>query len=98
MKKMAGVSKAKTAKARDMVFTFHSPTAKRVSVAGDFNNWDTGSLTARKDLKGNWSVRVNLVPGRHEYKFFVDGTWINDPVAATVSNSYGSQNSVVEVK
>lgn len=98
MKKIVGLSKAKTPKAIATVFTFHSATAKKVSLAGDFNNWDMGSLSAKKDAKGNWSVKVNLAPGRHEYKFVVDGAWINDPVAAAVSNSYGSQNSVIEVR
>jgi 1,4-alpha-glucan branching enzyme len=97
MKKIAS-SKAKTPKAKATVFTIHSPTAKRVSVAGDFNNWDTTSLNAKKDAKGNWAVKATLSPGRHEYKFFVDGSWMNDPARSAVSNIYGSQNSVVEIK
>ncbi len=97
MKKM--VSKALQAtKAKSVVFKLQAPGAKKVSVAGDFNNWDTGALVAKKDSKGNWSVKASLVPGRYEYKFFVDGSWINDPATPAVTNIYGSQNSVVEVK
>jgi 1,4-alpha-glucan branching enzyme len=98
MKKCCGKEKVSTPKAKSIVFKLQSPQAKKVSVAGDFNNWDTGSLTARKDAKGQWSVKVNLVPGRYEYKFFVDGSWMNDPETPVVTNIYGSQNSVVEVK
>lgn len=97
MKKITS-SKAKAPKAKETTFSVQLPLARKVSVAGDFNNWDTGKLNARKDPRGNWSVKVSLVPGRYEYKFFVDGSWMNDPAAPSVSNTYGSQNSVVEVK
>ena len=34
-------------------FKLSSPKAKKVSVAGSFNNWDTTQLSAKKDVKGN---------------------------------------------
>lgn len=79
-------------------FKLFSPKARKVSVAGSFNNWDTSKVLARKDTKGNWTVKVNLQPGTYEYKFFVDGSWINDPSRPAVHNNFGTQNSVVEVK
>lgn len=80
-------------------FTFSAPNAKKVTLAGSFNNWDTRSLSTKKDAKGNWSVKVNLKPGRYEYKFIVDGSWINDPkCSGCVSNRFGTQNCVIEVK
>ncbi len=80
-------------------FKFYAPQAKRVSLAGSFNNWDTNALVAKKDSKGSWIIKVNLKPGRYEYKFVVDGNWINDPnCTMCVGNSVGSQNCVVEVK
>lgn len=80
-------------------FRFHAPTAKRVSLAGSFNDWDSKMLSAKRDSKGNWIVKVNLKPGRYEYKFFVDGTWLNDPNSGSqVLNAFGTQNSLVEVK
>ncbi|MDD5347477.1 MAG: glycogen-binding domain-containing protein [Candidatus Omnitrophica bacterium] len=87
-----------TARPKSIAFKLFSPKAKRVSIAGSFNNWDTSKLTAKKDTKGNWVLKTSLKPGRYEYKFFVDGSWMNDPNAATVYNSYGTQNSIVEVK
>ncbi|MGE5307545.1 MAG: glycogen-binding domain-containing protein [Deltaproteobacteria bacterium] len=98
MKKTTVSTKAAAPKAKSLVFKFHSPKAKKVSVAGDFNNWDTCGLSGKKDTKGNWSIKVALKPGRYEYKFFVDGSWINDPATPAVTNIYGSQNSVIEVK
>jgi len=80
-------------------FKLFAPQAKKVSLAGSFNNWDTKVLAAKKDSKGNWVVKVTLKPGRYEYKFVVDDSWINDPKSSScVSNSFGSQNSVVEIK
>jgi 1,4-alpha-glucan branching enzyme len=80
-------------------FKFYAPQAKRVSLAGSFNNWDTKKLLAKKDSRGNWSAKVNLKPGRYEYKFFVDGSWLSDPrCSSCVTNSFGSQNCVIEVK
>lgn len=91
---------AKTTNSRSATFKLFAPKAKRVSLAGSFNNWDTKALTARKDLKGNWTKKVTLKPGRHEYKFFVDGSWVNDPNCSCgcVINSFGTQNCVIEIK
>ncbi len=79
-------------------FKLYAPQAKRVSLAGSFNNWNTKMLSAKKDSQGNWAAKVNLKPGRHEYKFFVDGSWLNDPRSTSVPNAFGSQNSVIEIK
>lgn len=76
-----------------------APQAKRVNVAGSFNSWDTKSVTAKRDSKGTWSVKMSLKPGRYEYKFLVDGSWLIDPQSPSlVTNSFGTQNSILEVK
>lgn len=95
---MARNSCSSSVRAMPIEFKIHYPKAKRVSVAGTFNNWDTNKLLAKKDLKGNWAVKVDLKPGRYEYKFFIDGSWINDPNSNAVYNPFGTQNSVVEIK
>ncbi|HQJ15332.1 MAG TPA: isoamylase early set domain-containing protein [Candidatus Omnitrophota bacterium] len=89
--------RSKTAKATK--FQIFAPQAKKVSVAGSFNNWDPTKVIAKKDTNGNWTVSVSLKPGRYEYKFLVDGSWVNDPKCSdAVYNSFGTQNSVVEVR
>jgi len=91
---MASILKTKPAE-----FKLYAPQAKRVSLAGSFNKWDTKALSAKKDSKGNWAVKVNLKPGRHEYKFVVDGNWMNDPrCTSCVYNAFGSQNCTIEIK
>jgi 1,4-alpha-glucan branching enzyme len=68
-------------------------------LSGSFNNWNTKALSAKKDSQGNWMVKVNLSPGRYEYKFLVDGSWVNDcTCSGCVPNSFGSQNCVREVR
>lgn len=80
-------------------FKLYAPQARKVMLSGSFNKWDTKSLSAKKDSKGNWSVKVSLKPGRHEYKFLVDGSWINDPRCnSCVPNSFGTHNCIVDVK
>ncbi len=74
-------------------FDFYSPHAQRVSLAGDFNNWDVNSMPMKKDKKGNWKASVDLDPGRYEYRFYVDGNWQDDPNAQErVDNPFGCQN------
>lgn len=88
-----------TSKSKSTEFQIFAPQAKKVSVAGSFNNWDVKKHSAKKDTKGNWSAKLVLKPGKYEYKFLVDGSWVNDPKSGDqVYNSFGTQNSVVEVK
>lgn len=80
-------------------FKLFAPQAKKVLLAGSFNNWDAKKLAARKDSKGTWTVKTSLKPGRHEYKFVVDGNWANDPKCTNcVPNAFGSCNCIIEVK
>jgi hypothetical protein len=60
-------------------FRLHGyPAAKRVTVAGSFNGWDSRHLICGKD-GGGWVCRFDLAPGRYTYKFVVDDDWILDP-------------------
>jgi 1,4-alpha-glucan branching enzyme len=87
------------ARAKPALFKLYAPQAKRVSLAGTFNNWNTKTVSAKKDARGNWTAKVNLKPGRYEYKFVVDGNWTSDPNCAShAPNSFGSQNCVIEIK
>lgn len=52
--------------------------AKNIYVAGDFNGWAPATFKMEKDADG-WYLGVHLSPGKHLYKFVVDGKWILDP-------------------
>ncbi|MFA5356999.1 MAG: glycogen-binding domain-containing protein [Candidatus Omnitrophota bacterium] len=90
---------ATVAKTKPTEFKIYAPQAKRVNLAGSFNNWNTAKVPAKKDSKGNWKAKVSLKPGRYEYKFFVDGSWLNDPSCnSCIANSFGTQNCTIVVK
>jgi 1,4-alpha-glucan branching enzyme len=79
-------------------FKFAAPAARRVSLAGDFNNWDREDMPMYKGSDGVWYLSVLLTPGRYEYRMIVDGVWQDDPAAAQkTANSDGSKNSVKTV-
>lgn len=91
--------RALSGRTKSTEFKLYAPQARRVSLVGTFNNWDTKTLSAKKDTQGNWIVKTNLKPGRYEYKFFVDGSWFNDPRCdRCVPNTFGSQNCIIEVR
>lgn len=75
-------------------FRFTSDTACRVHVAGSFNDWDPDARPLRKGRGGTWRTHVSLAPGRYEYRFVVDGTWVNDPEAPTADNDQGTTNCI----
>ena len=76
-------------------FDFSAPKARQVSLAGEFNNWDTKAGPMHKGPDGVWHLNVVLKPGRYEYRFFADDVWFNDPAAEQkAANSMGTENSV----
>ena len=87
-------NKKKTA--RKVNFTMVAPEAQNVFLAGDFNDWEANPHPLKKDNKGNWEININLMPGRYEYRFFVDGVWQNDSNCTTCApNPFGSENCVL---
>lgn len=94
---MAKVSKKRSNKKR-VQFELDAPGADTVSVAGDFNRWDTKKGVMKKNSGGRWKKILYLEAGEHEYKFLVDGEWIADPAGELKrQNCYGTQNSVLTV-
>ncbi len=80
-------------------FSFYAPNAKIVTIAGNFNAWDTktNGLTG-PDKNGFWTIVVPLQKGRYEYLFLVDGRdWHPDPSVPEVDDGYGGKNSVLVV-
>ena len=76
-------------------FAFPSPTARHVSLAGDFNDWNPTSMPMRRGHDGVWRRNVSLKPGCHEYRFVADGDWLDDPAAGQrIANTLGTRNCV----
>lgn len=69
--------------------------AKKVALAGDFNNWNPGSLIMKRE-GDEWVFPVHLSIGKHRYKFIVDGQWILDPFNKLwEQNEHNTGNSIV---
>lgn len=97
--------KADTAKTPAAKFKCHAPDAQQVFVAGTFNEWKPDAMPLVRDKAGHWRGSLKLPPGRHEFKFVVDGRWWCDPGCKgdhacpnCVPNQLGSMNRVLEVK
>ncbi len=81
-----------------VTFSLVEPSARHVSLRGDFNGWSAEATPMKRCQDGHWEASVTLAPGRYEYKFFVDGQWVPDPQAReNVWNYHGTLNSVVVV-
>ncbi len=89
---------AKVPKSPGVVVELIKPDAKRVFVAGSFNNWQPEQTPLVADGNGRWTRDLKVAPGRYEYLFVVDGQWLPDPNAKqSVQNPFGGRNSVLTV-
>ncbi|HUH13667.1 MAG TPA: glycogen-binding domain-containing protein [Longimicrobiales bacterium] len=74
-------------------FRLDAPQATRVSLAGDFTEWQP-ELELFEQYPGVWSVVVPLAPGVHDYAFVIDGQrWVPDPLGIPVDDGFGGTNS-----
>jgi hypothetical protein len=74
------------------------PDAKKVFVAGSFNEWKPEKTPLVLKGNGRWVGDLTIKPGRHEYLFVVDGQWLPDPNAKeSVQNPFGGRNSILTV-
>lgn len=71
--------------------------ASIVVLTGSFNNWSQSQFIFGKE-GDEWICRIDLEPGKHAYKFIVDGNWLLDPDNPnTEDDDYGVKNSVIVV-
>lgn len=86
---------------RDVQFVLVAPTARKVSVVGDFNDWDASHKDFQAQHRGGgvWSVTAKVPVGHHRYSFVVDDSlWVPDPTAPRViDDDFGMPNSALVV-
>jgi hypothetical protein len=86
---------------RSVQFVLVAPTARKVQVVGDFNDWDAShqEYLAQHRGGGVWSVTAAIPEGHHRYSFVVDDSlWVTDPSAPRVlDDDYGLPNSALVV-
>ncbi len=77
---------------------YTTKNASSVFLAGEFNQWSKDATPMKK--KGNqFFVKLKLAPGYYQYKFVIDGNWMQDPDNPVgVDDNYGGLNSVIHVK
>lgn len=81
-----------------VLFTHLAPDAQAVFLAGEFNGWDATALPMTRGDDGVWSITVALKPGDHEYKFVVDGQWVEDADnPRRKADPFGGFNSLVSI-
>ena len=69
--------------------------ANFVVLSGTFNNWNQSQFVFGRE-GDEWVCRIDLEPGKHAYKFIVDGNWILDPAnPATEEDAAGNVNSIL---
>jgi hypothetical protein len=80
-------------------FSLSAPSARTVSLVGDFDGWNPAVHPMRRDADaGRWIVDVRLAPGRHVFAYSVDGGLRPDPSAPrAVEDDFGVPSSVIVV-
>jgi len=70
---------------------------QRVNLAGTFNNWNKDAWPMKVDADGRtWRFTTQLAPGKHLYKFVLDGDrWIVDPLAKKTEDDGGGNINTV---
>ncbi|MCB2153826.1 hypothetical protein KQI84_02990 [bacterium] len=71
---------------------------KSVSIAGQFNGWNSSANPLSDDEgDGIWETVVSIPPGKCSYKFVVDGNWLLDPANPNTVMDGGHENSLLVV-
>jgi 1,4-alpha-glucan branching enzyme len=79
-------------------FAIFAPEAQTVELVGNFTDWENNPVSLKKSKDGTWKAAVTLGPGTYEYRFKVDGQWVNDPdCPRRLTNPYGEENCIREV-
>lgn len=96
-----GGSSHTATKRRAVQFVLVAPTARKVQVVGDFNDWDATHAEFRAQHRGGgvWAVTAAVPEGHHRYSFVVDDSvWVTDPAAPRVlDDDFGMPNSALVV-
>ncbi len=81
--------------AKEQTFRFTAPDARSVLLVGDFTQWQQKAIPLHKGKDGIWATTVALSPGKHTYRFIVDGEWRDDPECTLrVPNPFGGHDMV----
>lgn len=83
-----------------VTFSILAEDAKKVSLVGSFNEWNAKATPLKKLKNGTFKGAVDLdTNNSYEFKYLVDGTFVNDDAADSYvwSEFASADNSVVKV-
>jgi len=75
-----------------------APDAQIVTIAGDFNNWDSAASPMMRLKNGDFKITLGLDSGKeYRFKYLIDGhRWENDWCADRyMRNDFGAEDSVL---
>lgn len=78
-------------------FEFFRPEASQVSLAGEFNGWQTNGQRMARGTDGWWRCELNLSPGFYQFRYVADGQWYTDYASFGVEPTPLGLNSVLKV-
>ena len=80
-------------------FALKDTGAKKVAVAGDFNQWTPVNLSPSEREAGLYTVELSIPQGTYNYAFVIDGKrWVADLAAERiVEDGFGQRNSVIRL-
>jgi glycosidase len=79
------------------IFDAASAQVGSVALAGTFNSWVGDACMLEQVTPTRWQATLAIPPGRHLYKFVIDGTeWTPDPANPWISED-GQNNSCLTV-
>ena len=68
-------------------FVYLAPQAQKVTLIGDFNDWNPDAHPMTRQPDGGWRAAVPLHHGHHRYQILVDGKAELDPRAQGISRN-----------
>lgn len=77
-----------------------APEAQKITIVGDFNNWNKEDILMTRFNTGDFAVILELETGKeYRYRYLIDGShWENDWCADKyIPNPYGCDDSVVVI-
>jgi len=85
----------------ELFYKQDDPQPNDVACAGDFNRWNSkkGQMIFDPNEK-IWKIQLNLLAGKHKYKFLIGGSnWITDPIETECGDDgFGGMCSLLTVK
>ncbi len=89
----------KLMKGNRVMFRTFRPSARIISVVGDFNGWNPENDLMRRGNDGIWRLEKRLARGIYRYKFIIDGEWLPDTYnPESGSDSTGDICSIIRVR